>query len=80
MTDSKSAITKDLEIRIERTMCPARTSTTRLLTMVSRIVYEGRQYVAEKGKGQGNISASQGSSVKNFTELAICRVKTGTMQ
>lgn len=59
MTDSEIEIPKDLEIRLERTMCPgACPDYSLIIHSDGKILYEGRRYVATKGKKQGRISTS----------------------
>jgi hypothetical protein len=60
MTDSRIAIPEDLVIRLERTMCPGACPDYSLAIYGDgKILYEGRRYVAEKGRRHGSISASQ---------------------
>jgi hypothetical protein len=57
MTDSKTAIPKDLAIGLERTMCPGACPDYSLFVYGDgKIVYEGRHYVAVKGRRKEHIS------------------------
>jgi hypothetical protein len=57
MTDL-SAITEDLVIRLERTMCPGACPDYSIaIHGDGKVLYEGRRYVAEKGRRQSRISA-----------------------
>lgn len=57
MTDPKTAIPMDLVIKLERTMCPAACPDYSLTIYGNgKIMYEGRLYVATKGKRQQRIS------------------------
>jgi hypothetical protein len=57
MTDSKTAIPKDLTIGLERTMCPGACPDYSLFVYGDgKIVYEGRHYVAVKGRRKEHIS------------------------
>lgn len=60
MTNSKTAIPKDLIIELSRTMCPGACPDYSVFIYGNgRIVYEGRRYVAVKGRQEGWISRAQ---------------------
>jgi hypothetical protein len=60
MTNSKTAIPKDLIIELSRTMCPGACPDYSVFIYGNgRIVYEGRRYVAVKGRREGWISRAQ---------------------
>ncbi len=60
MTESKTAIPKDLVIGLHRTMYPVAFSDYSFFVYGDvRILCEGRHYVAVKGKQEGQISRAQ---------------------
>jgi hypothetical protein len=66
MTTSKIAVPKDLVIKLDRTMCPGACPDYSLVVHGDgKVLYEGRHYVAVKGRRQGRISAT---NVKNLFE------------
>lgn len=60
MSGSKITVPKDLIIRLERMMCPgACPDYSLIIHSDGKVVYEGRHYVAIKGRKKGRISTNQ---------------------
>ena len=71
MTTLRILVPRDLVIKLERTMCPGACPDYSLILYGNgRVLYEGRHYVAVKGRRRGHISVT---NVKNLFE-EFCEV------
>jgi hypothetical protein len=77
MTGLEIAVPEDLVIRLERMLCPGACPDYSLaIHGDGKVVYEGRHYVAVKGRRQGRISTGKvGELIKEFYRIGYFSLK-----